>query len=554
MKFPDLAIKIFILTGSALLFIPFLGNVHLFDWDEINFAECAREMIVTGEYSRVMINYQPFWEKPPLFFWLQAISMNIIGVNELAARLPNAICGTITLLMLFNIGTKLYDKQFGLLWVLAYAGSFLPHFYFKSGIIDPWFNLFIFSGIYYFVVYTYNDSETKVKNKTSLFLSALFTGLAIMSKGPVALLIVGLCFIIYFLLSGLKKIISIRDLFIYGCLVAFTGSLWFIIEISGGRYDIVVEFFEYQVRLFKTKDAGHGGPFFYHFLVLLIGCFPASIIAARALTKTTKASSFQHYFKKWMIILFWVVLILFSIVKTKIVHYSSLCYFPLTFLAAYGIYKIHHNELTWKKWMTWLIAGIGIIIGSAITLFPFLDKYKSEIIASGIIKDDFAIANLQADVYWNGWEFMVGILFIIGIISGIVLINKEKIKEGYISLCIATLITVNLTSLLYVPKIEQYSQNAAIEFYESLETKDCYIMTLGFKSYAHLFYGKGQPGAKPKMEDDGQWKEWLLNGPIDKPAYFAAKITTEEEIKSGYPQLKELYRKNGFVFYERPVD
>ena len=554
MKFPDLAIKIFILTGSALLFIPFLGNVHLFDWDEINFAECAREMIVTGEYSRVMINYQPFWEKPPLFFWLQAISMNIMGVNELAARLPNAICGTITLLMLFNIGSKLYDKQFGLFWVLAYAGSFLPHFYFKSGIIDPWFNLFIFLGIYYFVVHTYNDSGTQVKNKTSLFLSALFIGLAIMSKGPVALLIVGLCFIIYFLLSGLKKIISYRDLFIYGCLVAFTGSLWFIIEITSGRYDIVMEFFECQVRLFKTKDAGHGGPFFYHFLVLLIGCFPASIIAARSLTKTAKASTFQHYFKKWMVILFWVVLILFSIVKTKIVHYSSLCYFPLTFLAAYGIYEIHHNQLTWKKWMTWLIAVIGIIIGLAITLFPFLDKYKSEIIASGIIKDDFAIANLQANIYWNGWEFLVGVLFITGIVSGIVLINKGKIKEGYISLCIATLITVNLTSLLYVPKIEQYSQNAAIEFYETLETKDCYIMTLGFKSYAHLFYSKVQPGAKPKMEDNGQWKAWLLNGPIDKPVYFAAKITTAEEIKAGYPQLKELYRKNGFVFYERPVE
>ena len=32
-----------------LFFVPFLGNVHLFDWDEINFAECAREMIVTGD-------------------------------------------------------------------------------------------------------------------------------------------------------------------------------------------------------------------------------------------------------------------------------------------------------------------------------------------------------------------------------------------------------------------------------------------------------------------------------------------------------------------------
>jgi hypothetical protein len=44
--------------------------------------------------------------------------------------------------------------------------------------------------------------------------------------------------------------------------------------------------------------------------------------------------------RRWMVILFWVVLILFSIVKTKIVHYSSLCYFPLTYLAALQLERI----------------------------------------------------------------------------------------------------------------------------------------------------------------------------------------------------------------------
>ena len=67
---------------AGLLFIPFLGNVHLFDWDEINFAECAREMYINKDYGRVYINFMPFWEKPPLFFWLQVVSMHIFGVND----------------------------------------------------------------------------------------------------------------------------------------------------------------------------------------------------------------------------------------------------------------------------------------------------------------------------------------------------------------------------------------------------------------------------------------------------------------------------------------
>ena len=60
---------------GILLFIPYLGSVHLFDWDEVNFAEAAREMLVTGDYMTVRIDYDPFHEKPPLFFWCQAFSM-----------------------------------------------------------------------------------------------------------------------------------------------------------------------------------------------------------------------------------------------------------------------------------------------------------------------------------------------------------------------------------------------------------------------------------------------------------------------------------------------
>ena len=125
---------------GCFFFFPFLGRVHLFDWDEINFAESAREMLVTGNYTRVQINFKPFWEKPPLFFWLQATAMQVFGVGEYAARFPNAVMGVVTLLTLFFIGRKLYDAQFGLLWALGYLGSITPHFYFKTAIIDPTFN------------------------------------------------------------------------------------------------------------------------------------------------------------------------------------------------------------------------------------------------------------------------------------------------------------------------------------------------------------------------------------------------------------------------------
>ena len=82
---------------GLLFFLPFLGGVHLFDWDEINFAEIAREMVVMDNYLEIFMNYEPFTEKPPLFFWLQAISMHIVGIGDYASRLPNALMGIIAL-------------------------------------------------------------------------------------------------------------------------------------------------------------------------------------------------------------------------------------------------------------------------------------------------------------------------------------------------------------------------------------------------------------------------------------------------------------------------
>ena len=137
-----------IVLMAGLLFLPFLGHVHLFDWDEINFAECAREMIVSKDYLLVQIDFKPFWEKPPLFIWMQMLSMQLFGINEYAARFPNALMGNVTLVTLFYVGKKVASERIGMWWCLLYAISWLPHIYFKSGIIDPTFNYFIFLAFF----------------------------------------------------------------------------------------------------------------------------------------------------------------------------------------------------------------------------------------------------------------------------------------------------------------------------------------------------------------------------------------------------------------------
>jgi 4-amino-4-deoxy-L-arabinose transferase-like glycosyltransferase len=269
--------NLFILIAiGALLFIPFLGHVHLFDWDEINFAESAREMLVTHKFSQVQINFEPFYEKPPFFMWMQAISMSVFGANEFAARLPNAVIGIITLIVIFNIGTKLVDDRFGWLWVFCYIGSFLPHFYFKTGLIDPLFNLFIFYGIYQFVRLTNMENFKPSKATRTAVLAGVFIGLGILTKGPVALLITMFCLFMYWVSFRFRPVIPFQYLLIFLISAFVVSCAWFGIDTFRNGPKFIFAFIERQVALFRNPDAGHDGPF-YSIAIRLLSCLPVYV-------------------------------------------------------------------------------------------------------------------------------------------------------------------------------------------------------------------------------------------------------------------------------------
>jgi 4-amino-4-deoxy-L-arabinose transferase-like glycosyltransferase len=554
----SILLQFLIAAIASLLFIPFLGGVHLFDWDEINFAECAREMIVSHNYLNVQINFQPFWEKPPLFIWMQVLSMKAFGINEFAARFPNAICGVASLLLIFNIGRRIFDNRFGLWWVLVFVGSILPHFYFRTGIIDPWFNLLIFSAIWFF--FRLHDNEKRVSVKQRILFSALwgtFTGLAILTKGPTALLIIGLVVAIAYL-PDLLHLLKIRkfksgqlatfklrfsDIATFFLFTILIGGSWFLVQILNGHSDMVARFILYQIRLFTIPDAGHGGHWSYHFIVLLVGVFPASLFALMRFRPSKEHTGEPRRFHLLMLILFWVVLILFSIVKTKIVHYSSLCYFPLTFIAALAIRDLISGSLRWPKWLSILLIFFASIFGFVVAILPLVNTYKDKIIKSGIIKDDFAVANLQATVSWTGFEWMLGLFLILVTIYSIILARKS-VSNAIKLLFAGTTVFIALLIIIFPYRIEKYSQRVVIDFYKSKAQEKCYVLNSGYFSYAPIFYTEKKP-------EDCARPMWLITGDIDRPFYMVLKEPHYNEWKHIIPAMHMLYKKNGFVFLVR---
>jgi len=554
-----LLLQLLIVSIGALLFIPFLGGVHLFDWDEINFAECAREMIVSRDYLNVQINFIPFWEKPPLFIWMQVLSMKAFGINEFAARFPNAVCGILTLLVVFNIGKKIFNTQFGLWWVIIYIGSILPHFYFRSGIIDPWFNLLMFCALWFFIRLHILSGNTSPKQR--FIYSALwgiFTGLAILTKGPTALIIIGLVVAIAYVPNILRNMhvkmrlfrslpdftFKLSDILVFLAFTLLVGGSWFLLQIVNGNADMVWKFILYQVRLFTIPDAGHGGHWSYHFIILLVGVFPASIFALMRFRYSASKHEDERKFHYLMLVIFWVVLLLFSIVKTKIVHYSSMCYFPLTFLAALAIRDLVSGTIKWRSWLSVVLISMSSVLAMLISAFPLVEKYKGSIIDSGIIKDEFAVANLQADVSWTGFEWLLGLLLLCGVIFSVILARRRNIENALKSLFITTALFIVALILVFPYRIEKYSQRAVIDFLKSKSTERCYVLNSGYFSYAPLFYADKMPSACARPL-------WLIGGNIDRPFYLVLKEPHYNEWRHLIPAMNMLYKKNGFVFLAR---
>ena len=573
-----------IFVVSQLCFLPLLGSVHLFDWDEINFAEAAREMLVTKDYLRVQIDFEPFWEKPPLFIWFQAAAMALFGVTEFAARLPNAICGGIALSTLFVFGS-FYKKslKFGFIWMALYAASLLPYFYFKTGLIDPWYNYFTFAALWILICFR--------RHFLAVLAAGALCGCAVLTKGPAALLCLGLSLTVLYLKlffhsdrSVFGEVFSFKNIAGFGLATIFVSSTWYLVDLVLHGPWFVTTFVKYQLRLLNTQDAGHGGPFYFHAVAILVGCFPSSFFALKYLF-SCRGWGFKEFFslqdsayrglssqknhhevtkvllRSAMAILFFVVLIIFSLVKTKIVHYASLTYYPLTFFGALWFWELIEKKA--RLGLSWSVALLifASLIGVSLVAVPLAGMNYRLLLP--YVHDPVARGALGVVVGWSYLDVLVGLLFLYLAGLSVWAFAKEQSFKALILLLCANVITLNFAFIALFPKAEKIAQGAVVDFYQGLKGCDCFVDVSGFKSYAQLFYSDKQPGyaAAAFGKERGAFVD-LLKAPqvnkghlqeakvFQKPIYLVAKIHKAQDLVAN--QAFQLIKsEGGFLFFKR---
>lgn len=171
------------------------GFIDVMDVDASQYASIAREMIERGDYLHVTNRYEDYLDKPPLLFWLSALSFKIFGISNFAYKLPSLLFALLGIFSTYKLGKLLYSEKTGLLAALMFASCQAMFLITNDVRTDT-----ILTGAIIFSIWNiaaFNQSGNFIS------LTAGFTGiaLAMLAKGPIGLMAPALAFGSHFIVK-----------------------------------------------------------------------------------------------------------------------------------------------------------------------------------------------------------------------------------------------------------------------------------------------------------------------------------------------------------------
>lgn len=314
----------FLVFLGVFLVISLFGafNTPLFDEDEGFFAEAARKMVETGDYIKIQVNGEERYDKPALFFWMEAISMQVFGINEFAVRLPSFICFILLGIYLFRFVRKTFGLEKARLSAAILIGILQFQLLSKAAVTDNLLNLCLVAGLFHYLAFT------KSRFKKDLRLFYIFLGLGFLTKGPVAWVIPALVILPYHIVrkewKAFLKLIDPIGLLLW----LLIPLIWFYPAFkSSGEFMIIDFFLKHNLGRFSETMESHGGQLWYYVPVLFLAFIPFTHFFNKKLFRSFLKGE-NLFFTLW----FGLTFLLFSFSKTQLPHYITYGYIPLIIL------------------------------------------------------------------------------------------------------------------------------------------------------------------------------------------------------------------------------
>ncbi len=367
----------FLLLGLAIFYLAFLGGHSLVNPDESRYSEVAREMLTSGDFITPKVNGAVFFDKPILYYWLQASSIELFGVNETAIRLWPSLFGILGCLFIYIAGRNLYDRRTGLIAAITLACSPLYYLAAHYANMDLEVAVLISCSLLAFLVAV--QPKNQLNRQKWLYLSYIFAGLAILTKGLIGLMFPLMIIGTWILLTNQWHIIKNMSIFTGLLIILAITAPWFIL-VQQHNPDFFHFFFYIQhFQRFISENFNSKSSLWFYLPVILLGIFPWTFFFFSALAKTIKALwKNRKGVQTELFLLLWAILIFifFSIPTSKLIGYIIPVLPPIILLTSHYISQLISNLK--QNNITMLFISLAIFLTALICLAtPYLPQYKN---------------------------------------------------------------------------------------------------------------------------------------------------------------------------------
>jgi 4-amino-4-deoxy-L-arabinose transferase-like glycosyltransferase len=345
--------------GLRLGALPFVGA------DEPRYARIAEEMWKAGDWVTPTLEHRPWLEKPPLYYWLTIPAYRLFGIGEFAARFGSVLAAVLAAVSVFAFGAFAFSRVAGLAGALVLLTSIGFVAFARSASTD-----LPMTGLLTVAISALGAAMIRPVPSWLVYLGWAALGLAVLSKGPVALVIAAGVVILFWALDDRGGALR-RCRVAGGLLISAAVSMpWFWLAFRENGFSFVLVFLiNHNLARYVSEIHHHPGPLYYYFLVLPGLMFPWTIWLGLIVPPGFRARlrDWRHWDPATLFLCCWVAfpLVFFSASGSKLPGYVLPCMPPLALLIGRqaecwfaggqnGAYRI----VTWGSLVLSMIASI----------------------------------------------------------------------------------------------------------------------------------------------------------------------------------------------------
>jgi len=343
-----------ILVTLYVCYFSHLGAIGFVGPDEPRYAWIARDMAETGDWVTPRLYGKPWFEKPPLFYWGAALSFKLFGVSEVAARLPSAISALLATLALAWLALCLYGAE-AARWLLLLLPTTVGMIGFSHAAATdmPFSAMLTIAMVSAAVVLGLTRNEnTPILPRTpwlALLLFGFFLGLAVLAKGPAAIVLSGGA--VFFWALFTKRWRDAFRLLHPAAIASFclTALPWYVLCARRNPDFFRIFIIEHNFQRYLTPEFQHIQPFWFYLPVQLAAFLPwtgilvwTAVAGAVRYAKSRMLSPHTAFLLCWSLF----AILFFTLSKSKLPGYILPAVPALALLLAWSCRKlaIEHNR------------------------------------------------------------------------------------------------------------------------------------------------------------------------------------------------------------------